>query len=215
MSDMSEFEYVYFGLDWRMLPVLLTKWQHVELKVTAGVPWPDMKSETPFGILPVLRRGGELPAISSSVVINRFLVAGTPLEGIDLEDRLRSEQLQDYAEDLLQDLVSAKNQGGAALATYLDPSSKKKGLFATRLPPLVAQLNAGRLHPVGAVTLGELAIFDVFVKVDRLAPNFLQSFPDLAAWYSAIASTKEAKEYLQFLAPLTVYVRPEHLNPAE
>lgn len=133
----------------------------------------------------------------------------------DEEERLRSEELAAFGEDILMDLYRCKmapeNTSKVAWTTYLDPTNAR-GLHQRRLAigERLAKEGTLRSDPK-TVALGDLATFDAVCYLNRnVDASLLAGYPSLKAWYESLAATPACAWYIhELLAHTPVFCKRE------
>ncbi len=185
-------------------PAIVASVGGVDLEWNAAVQWPEFKSETPFGQIPVLTGPNDLK-IGQSLAIGRFLARKGNLLGETDAEYAASEQAIAEFDDLWT--LIAKAMYGADRTKGMDE------LFATGLKPhldALSKLLKGDTF-TGKVLAGDLALFTAFDILISLEANVLDAHPVLKAFYAKVAAIDKVKA-VTGRADIAVYFK-RHSDP--
>ena len=134
MTDSTTAEITYFDVRGRAEVIRLileeTNTPYAERRI-ALEQWPELKSELPFGQLPIYREGGL--TLNQSNAIYRYLARKFDLYGDSMLEQVRCDMIQEAFVD------AQANLGG--FFWNPDFESLRDGYEANELPALLTQLN--------------------------------------------------------------------------
>eukprot|EP01121_Diplochlamys_sp_Union-15-3_P008356 TRINITY_DN2218_c0_g1_i1.p1 TRINITY_DN2218_c0_g1~~TRINITY_DN2218_c0_g1_i1.p1 ORF type:complete len:207 (-),score=57.54 TRINITY_DN2218_c0_g1_i1:47-637(-) len=189
----------YFGIKARgQLPLLVSLYGGVPVQWEKTPDWPSMKSQTPFGQLPVLVDGDV--KVAQSMAIARYIAKKANLSGESLADFGMSEQLLEESDDIYGLLVKANSSHNKA--------EEWKKTFETELPKhwgFLEKLLGDKMQFCSKVLAGDLAIFSIINIVLDLDPHSVDKFPHLKAFYERLY--KDAKFTDYFKEPPRLYFK--------
>lgn len=162
--------------------------------------WPEFKTKTPFGQMPVLEVDGEM--IGQTVAIVNYLAREFGLYGKTNMESCQVDQVVCNIQDFIVAAVKAMYEKDEAKKAELMKTHKEEtvpkflGLFEKQLE------KNGNGYFVGSdVTLADLYVYDLVWGLVKNAPNVLDSFPLLKANFEKIASIPQIKSYIDARKP--------------
>nr|QST14963.1 GSTsigma1d protein [Diaphanosoma celebensis] len=194
---MSHYKLTYFNVRARgELSRLILKCADVpfdDVRLTSE--WPQFKSETPFGKLPVLHVDGKVLAQSNTIA--RYLARKHGLAGVDDWDQALADMYVDCATDLMNAMIPAAFEKDATKQAEMFEK-----FFSEQVVPHVkiiekdlAKNGSGFL--VGSqLTWADLAYFNFFSGIMEKNPNVVKDAPHLRQLVSRVASIPQIKNWI-------------------
>jgi len=153
----------------------------------------DIKSDCPFGQLPILNDGGYIVPQSNAIV--RYLGRKWGKEGSTMADYALSETLIEEANDIMNIMGDAKYRGGT--------DSKKDSVEAwgealAKMPKHwtnLEKLMTGEKF-ANETVIGEMSLFASISCVLDNDPSSLDNHQNLKAWFDVIASNAAVQELI-------------------
>ncbi|XP_061162401.1 glutathione S-transferase 1-like [Saccostrea echinata] len=177
------------------------------LFAVAGIPfedrrikqedWPALKPKTPGGSLPVLEIDGQ--PITQSLVIFRHIARTLGLDGQNLLDKARVEEIVEY-------LVEVKAAGFKVFFGPKDEESQKKlkedymaalEKSCTQIERIMSCNKSSDGWAVGnKISFADIMLYEAFESTVENHPTALDKFPKVKACRQKVKSNKKVQEYL-------------------
>lgn len=163
----------------------------------AFADWPAIKPKTPFGSLPYLEIDGK--AYNESLCLVRFAARRHDLIGKTDIDALHADQVLAQCDELRQKMIRIKFD---SVCTEDQKKELQKKLVEEQLPAFLAKMNKqlednkGFLVG-GAITMADLALYDITENPVREDPKALNKFPKIEALRKMVESLPNLKDYLK------------------
>ncbi|XP_048739371.2 glutathione S-transferase-like [Ostrea edulis] len=177
------------------------------LFAAAGVPfedrrlqqeeWPALKPKTPGGSLPILEVDGQ--PVSQSLVIFRHLARTFGLDGENLLDKAKVEEIVEY-------LIEFKNAGFKMMFAPKDEESQKKAKeelgstfdkSCTRVENIMSANKSTDGWAVGKkMTFADILLFEAFETAVARDAAVLDKFPKIKACRAKVQALPKIKNYL-------------------
>ncbi|XP_052755105.1 glutathione S-transferase 2-like [Galleria mellonella] len=158
--------------------------------------WPEFKSKTPFGQMPVLELNGKVYA--QSVAISRYLGRKYGLAGADIEEDFLIDQYVDFVNDIRTHAAAAFYEPDAALKAKKHEENVKN-VYPVLLGKLEEIIRRNNGHLVsGKLTWGDFVaagMFDHF-KMMMQAPDLDTKYPNFKRLQETVLSLPRVKEYV-------------------
>jgi len=171
--------------------------EEVTVDFTDMDKWNKLKSQMPFGQLPVLEFDGK--KIGQSLTINRYLANKFGFAGKSEDDKVKAEMLSEYVLDLIIPLE----------AIFDEPDEKKKvDMTQNYTPKFVAGLENLQKHLDANKSKGGFFVGDSMTWVDILWTSYIPAiyfmklgaavdkFPKLLKIRDQVEATPRIKEWL-------------------
>lgn len=158
--------------------------------------WATIKESTPFGQIPVLTVDGKKLAQSGSIA--RYLAREFGLAGKTSWDQALIDQYMSLAGDLFKEVIKfyfEKDEGKKKeLLNNLEDELYPKfcGFFQNAL-----EKNGGNYFVGSRLTLGDLAVIDIFDTPLHHSPKLMDAFPKLQAHRKRILALPNLATYVQ------------------
>lgn len=197
---MPKYVYHYFDIRGRGEPGRM-------LFAMAGIPfqdqripqsdWPQFKAKTPSGSLPYLEIDGTI--MTQSLVIFRHLARCFGLDGENLLDKARVDEIIEYLAEMKESIFSCflGPQDEESQKKLKEKMAESVNKTCTQIERVIASNKSAEGWAVGKrLTFADIFIFEAFSIVLPAQPNILDKFPKIQTARRKMESHSLMKKYL-------------------
>ncbi|GFS26897.1 glutathione S-transferase [Elysia marginata] len=164
----------------------------------AFADWPTTKPKLPFDAVPYLEIDGK--AFNESLCLARFAARRHGLIGKTDIDALHADQVLAQTDDLRQRMIRIKFD---SVCTEDQKKELKKKFEEEQLPAYLDKMNKqleankSGFFVGDALTMAELAVYDITENPVKENPKVLDKYPKIAAMRKMVESLPNLKDYLK------------------